>query len=560
MFPARTEIHPSLQPASLSNPLLPSLAQRIPASVPRPLYGVTDASGIPTAAAARAPRQFAPYHQSSSPESDPQGEPSSSAPPVAQAAKDTLSKAPAQSGPPKEKPRAYIACQTCRSRKVRCDGRKPVCTNCEKRNASCIFDVVPRRRGPDKVPGTRQRGTKGTSAAKKRKRSDEEDDHPAADVLLGASASSQAHHVQPDAGAANPHPPGLPSNRHQAAAAPFQQELVPPPNKRQVTARTTSAEAAVPPPPPPAVPAGIPVDSSAAPVTSSSCDAPVTDPSQAARFAVYHPTIAFRTSTYASAHIVSVEGEDHDDDVVVFGTYVEKPHASSIAREPSLRFSQATWWDAVLSLYDSGNRQRAAHAVQTDLQNLFRMSSSWFSFINVPLFFSLFCHPEHRTLMQPSLVLGCLAYSSFMLGSEAEGGALQRRKSMQLRELAQAAFEASYNAGWIDVPLAQAAWVMALYEMSAHPDTSGPRMTASLVLLDNVIRVLGLTCIDADNPRSPIFLEYAVPALGRCSPEAGTNEPSHHPLRLTHQQHTQNFPQIVYHTTTHPTPFDSYRD
>lgn len=250
--------------------------------------------------------------------------------------------------------------------------------------------------------------------------------------------------------------------------------------------------------------------------------------------------------------------------MVVFGTYVEKPHTSSIAREPSLRFSQATWWDAVLSLYDTTggqhNRQNAARAVQTDLQNLFKMSSSWLSFFNVPLFFNLFCHPEHRALMQPSLVLSCLAYSSFMLGSEAEGGVVQRRKSTQLRELAQAAFEASYNAGWIDVPLAQAAWMMALYEMSAHPDTSGPRMTASLVLLDNVIRVLGLTCIDADNPRSPIFLEYAVPALGRCFPEAGTNQPSNHPLRLTHLQHTQNFPQIVYHTTTQPTPFDNYRD
>lgn len=85
-------------------------------------------------------------------------------------------------------------------------------------------------------------------------------------------------------------------------------------------------------------------------------------------------------------------------------------------------------------------------------------------------------------------------------------------------------------------------------------------MTASLVLLDNVIRVLGLTCIDADNPRSPIFLEYAVPGLGRCTPEAGMNEPSHHPLRSIHQQHQQNFPQVVYHTTTHPTPFDSYRE
>ncbi|KAG8946589.1 hypothetical protein FRC04_011567 [Tulasnella sp. 424] len=614
---------------------------------------------MPTAAAAaRTPRQFAPYHQSSSPESDAAGEPSRSAPPVGQDARD----APQTQGTPaKEKPRAYIACQTCRSRKVRCDGRKPVCTNCEKRNASCIYDVVPRRRGPDKVPGTRQRGTKGASAAKKRKRTDEEDVHPVpADTLLGASSasssSSQTQHVQPEA--RDLHPSNLPSIHHQQPSVSSQPELAQPPNKRQVTARNATT------PPQPSVaintqPVGIPVDSTATSSRVTSCDVaprknlnstrsrialsdllspmpehrpgsypssasatvpsssssalttannldafpsagggsggtfpldgrplspsssshsnevivqhffddrsnywhPVTDPTQAANFTAYQRPFAYRAAPYASAHIVSVEEEDdHDDEVVVFGTYIEKPHTSSIAREPSLRFSQATWWDAVLSLYGHPSRKNAAQAVQTDLQNLFKMSSSWFSFFNVPLFFSLFCHPEHRALMQPSLVLSCLAYSSFMLGSEAEGGVLQRRKSTQLRELAQAAFEASYNAGWIDVPLAQAAWVMSLYEMSAHPDTSGPRMTASLVLLDNVIKVLGLTCIDAENPRSPIFVEYAVPALGRCAPEAGTSEPSHHPLRLTHLQHTQNFPQVVYHTTTQPTPFDSYRD
>ena len=47
-----------------------------------------------------------------------------------------------------------------RTRKIRCDGAKPVCHNCGRRtngNSECNYDPIPKRRGPDKTPGARQR-------------------------------------------------------------------------------------------------------------------------------------------------------------------------------------------------------------------------------------------------------------------------------------------------------------------------------------------------------------------------------------------------------------------
>jgi hypothetical protein len=47
-----------------------------------------------------------------------------------------------------------------RSRKVRCDSVRPKCGNCTRRATDCEFDVAPKRRGPDRVPGTRHRSCK----------------------------------------------------------------------------------------------------------------------------------------------------------------------------------------------------------------------------------------------------------------------------------------------------------------------------------------------------------------------------------------------------------------
>lgn len=42
-------------------------------------------------------------------------------------------------------------------RKVRCDSARPLCRNCVRRSDACQYDVAPKRRGPDRQPGIRQR-------------------------------------------------------------------------------------------------------------------------------------------------------------------------------------------------------------------------------------------------------------------------------------------------------------------------------------------------------------------------------------------------------------------
>jgi Fungal Zn(2)-Cys(6) binuclear cluster domain len=54
-----------------------------------------------------------------------------------------------------------------RTRKIRCDGAKPTCHNCSRRStnggATCSYDSAPKRRGPDKTPGARQRTARDTN-------------------------------------------------------------------------------------------------------------------------------------------------------------------------------------------------------------------------------------------------------------------------------------------------------------------------------------------------------------------------------------------------------------
>ncbi|KAG8869351.1 hypothetical protein FRB97_001322, partial [Tulasnella sp. 331] len=204
-----------------------------------------------------------------------------------------------------------------------------------------------------------------------------------------------------------------------------------------------------------------------------------------------------------------------------------------IARAPSLEFSRATWWDCLLSTYTKlpntpytiSTRHSAASEISSDVCLFFKSAPLWLAFLNIPLFFDVFYHPELRTTVQPALVLSMLAYSKFIQSSSdpiCKKGLEERertwRQSVVLRDLAQASFEASYNAGWIDLPLAQAAWILALFEISSHRHSTLHRMRSSAALLDTVIHTLGLMSIDAGDPRAATFAADAVPALGRPIP------------------------------------------
>ncbi|KAK4689765.1 hypothetical protein P7C73_g352, partial [Tremellales sp. Uapishka_1] len=54
-------------------------------------------------------------------------------------------------GGDEEKPKKLpLACHFCRGRKLKCDGQRPSCSHCAKRNHPCVYDDNVRRRGPGK--------------------------------------------------------------------------------------------------------------------------------------------------------------------------------------------------------------------------------------------------------------------------------------------------------------------------------------------------------------------------------------------------------------------------
>lgn len=153
------------------------------------------------------------------------------------------------------------------------------------------------------------------------------------------------------------------------------------------------------------------------------------------------------------------------------GSEGSQGETSDIPSQPSLDFTRKTWWDSLISLYLSPDSERlhslttsqrdfGAQQIWSDLRFLFNASHYWFSFFHIPSFFGSFCDPVRRSRIQPSLVFGLLAVSTFWQSSEVDRGASGRERALCFRDEAQSALEASFNAGWIDETLAQAAWVI----------------------------------------------------------------------------------------------------
>ncbi|QRW15183.1 Fungal Zn(2)-Cys(6) binuclear cluster domain [Ceratobasidium sp. AG-Ba] len=202
---------------------------------------------------------------------------------------------------------------------------------------------------------------------------------------------------------------------------------------------------------------------------------------------------------------------------------------SSWVSEPSAAFTRKTWWDSLLEMY-APTKVEAAHQVTSDLKYLFKSSNYWLSFMNVSLFMTNYNHQERRENIQPSLVLAALAYSTFTQSSEIEKGSAGRARAMQLRDLAQSALEASLNSQRLDPTLAQAAWLLALFEVSAHPEHSSTRSRSALMFLDNIIRLLGLTVLDVMDPNVKVFSPDQVPRLSLSPKKSSLDLPRQYPL------------------------------
>ncbi len=416
---------------------------------------------------------------------------------------------------------------TSRTRKVRCDGVRPTCTNCTRRDSLCDYDPVAKRRGPDRRPGTRQRSANGRDSHNGQKSfpnlsfrsihcSEQQLNTVYAfgkdlDQDFGPSRSNP-HDIASDA--LQPHQGSGPSSasadsqcappnvQARSAEIPVRPRVVPSqprterdpyryPFENSILANQVTYQPqdhrnlpTLFPVPGPSF-KDYPPNSANSAYSSSSSDPnrpSISTPfgSQEDEYARVLPTVvlaspqdtpfAFHISPPDAAYVYpsQLESTTYPPEYSeICQTTGDERHSASIAenedisitREPSLRFTQETWWDTVLEIYNPKSKALAITAVNADILTFFRYSPTWMSCINLQLFFNMFHHEEHRRWMQPSLVLSLLAFAAYIQGSEIEGGDVQRRKASHLRQVAQSAFDASYNAGWLDVQLGQAAFV-----------------------------------------------------------------------------------------------------
>ncbi|KIY70031.1 hypothetical protein CYLTODRAFT_392634 [Cylindrobasidium torrendii FP15055 ss-10] len=336
--------------------------------------------------------------------------------------------------PPQQQPTrregstAVIACRQCRSRKIRCDSTRPVCNNCVRRSNVCEYDAVPKRRGPDKKPGTRQRSCKKRPA-------DE------------------------------PTPPS------------------PPPKRRRSDSTRKD-----------------------------------------------HPSPS-----------VKVEYDDRRFPVAGPGVYPQHPPSShyyptkmlvdhpKFPRAATLNSAQRDWWDQFLQTYS------LAH-IRDELSFLFRTAPQYLSFINIDFILDKLGSEPFN--VQPSFVLAGMAMAQLMnsggLPPSAAGETVNDgiKRAVYLRNLAQNALDAAYDSQWIDGTLAEAALILTLFETSLHPEYSLSRIEKALVVLDNIIRQLALTDLDASDPDVTTFSQRSVPIVQSTSaPPGSCNCPVADPAR-----------------------------
>ncbi|KAF8842166.1 hypothetical protein BDN67DRAFT_899803 [Paxillus ammoniavirescens] len=420
--------------------------------------------------------------ESSSSQSPGTAEDTASRPKKPRREKPRIDLAPNQPLTTQGKPRArvYVACLQCRTRKIRCDGAKPTCHNCTRRtkaNDECVYDAAPKRRGPDKMPGARQRmarevrqGSESDAMASRRRRRKK---HGVVSTTQLPADELNAEEIRPQTPSALVLPPlRQPSLVLDPQLADMQQFH------------------------------GGPVETP----TSLHQDALVAGLGSA----VSQPTPELLEG---ALYQMSNNKESEISEEV-----------ANITSEPSLDFARKTWWDSLLTMYTSSSspslpalplsqRQQAVNQVTNDLRFLFRTSNYWFSFINVPRFLSKYFNPDKRDRMQPSFLPAALAIATFFQSSEAGFGKEGREKALRLRDIAQGALEASLNARWVDEELAQAAWLLALFEVCAHPLHTRDRCASGVLMLDMIIRTLSLTFIDMGNPAAAKFSPRTVPSV-----------------------------------------------
>ncbi|KIM22982.1 hypothetical protein M408DRAFT_267566 [Serendipita vermifera MAFF 305830] len=379
-----------------------------------------------------------------------------------------------ENGTPSNRETFVLACRQCRLRKVKCDSARPLCKNCVRREDSCEYDTAPKRRGPDRQPGTRQRlyKKKPEGIISPRKRNTRPQVTPL--VQHGANGLERTTRERNDR---------------------FSPLIV---NDADTRSSKTPTR----------------------PSTSPETPAEYLALNQGAFALDYIPDIVVTDSmgsmepfSYdkfpASLPIASTYGDISSHPIL---NYQSKTISQEryIPRGPSCMFYKQDWWNSLLRLY-SNDASEGALRIYQDLSFVLNKSVYWLSIVNFSRLMDHLCNPSTRILVQPSVVLSALAIATMMKSSEVGLGEEGRTFALWLRDAAQSSIDASVSASWIEPSLAQAAFFLAVFECALNPAHSESRTRSSIFQLDSFIRALSLTQIDYGEPMVAHFTDSDIP-------------------------------------------------
>ncbi|KAJ7252059.1 hypothetical protein C8J57DRAFT_1352098 [Mycena rebaudengoi] len=416
-------------------------------------------------------------------------------------------------------PAAVIACRQCRSRKIRCDSTRPHCSNCARRADHCEYDPAPKRRGPDKQPGTRRRRSKkevdeitGAQTAKTKRSK--------ASSPTKMLSPTSAESMSPAATSA-PAPANLHGEQDQRATKKRKRDSAQDLGELELTS-VASVEHQH---PPSSRSYGSPVRQ-IVPINSRS------PPHQAALRVSTDDSVLLR-HTHAASELSNARfvGPSYTYDATSFprssGSYqspVGPPHRDhpKFPALPSraLQEAQQRWWSQFLQTYTS---------IGNILTTRFSDTSLSLSFLNVPFFLERLWSSTLYLTIQPAFVLAALALATLVKSSETGQGASGRRQAEWLRGQAEETLEQTWRDGlWLDASLAEAALVYPCpVRSSAHPHYHPDRVARAFGLLDKIVSALGLTSIDVHDRDVCRYARGAAPLVDVAEQQARFSSANH---------------------------------
>ncbi|TFK16655.1 hypothetical protein FA15DRAFT_741029 [Coprinopsis marcescibilis] len=361
----------------------------------------------------------------------------------------STSSVPPTTEAPRKPSSVVIACRQCRARKIRCDSTRPVCNNCVRRNNQCEYDSVPKRRGPDKRPGTRQRSCKKRPAdgsipppAKKKKTSDRQEvqlPQPRIKTeVVGDSLQSPT----------TPRYTERPSNSYQYNHPTH----VPLPDLHQSPIMTDQISA----------------------------DRSYSNMGYGYDQGSYHKQ-SFRALDANSFQSIGGPRSSFD---------LQKP--------ASLDLSHRAHWDRLAQTPN-------IPTIIQEIRFLIDGTGHMLSFINVENLEKRLWQEEHRATVHPAFIYAALALARLMRSSNFGGESGGLNMALSYRNEAVRAMRESKDQRYVDLTLVEAALILVIFESSAQPDFTHSSAAAALMELDELIRVMNLTNIDAMLPNVSRF-------------------------------------------------------